>query len=302
MFKGLKEKLKIGLGHLRIAVFGDVDGWGESRWESEVRGYEKNIHKEFGKLDRAVFGGDSGQPGEVRDAVVNALRHYKPRHIFLLGDIGYPVGITCEEEFDAMLARPFGDLGPQHISTDVIDGNHDAYGQKKERAFLARRLKTPAGKIRRRNFYGASVYDNALVVWFDSSVYDVILGDPEIQDRQETFVERVMQDVRFKDLTKIVLAHHGVYSHGGHGDTNSRDYRKFFNRAFNDHECVMVTGHDHLIDFYGQVGKCVLITSGSMSKLKPHGDFEAHPGFVTFEDGSWSAVVADYPKSKNDED
>lgn len=293
MFSGLKDKLKIGIGAIRLAVFGDTK-WGERHWNLEKRGYDQNIFVEEDTFDNAVFGGDSGKCGPQRDAVMEALRAEGLERMIALGDLGYPDGVKDEAEYKLHISGLYADLGPNHKSSDLVDGNHDEYGSRSERAFLNKKLFTGSdGKIRKPNFYWARVYNNVMIVAFDSTVYDVKIGDPEIQERQEKFVHKVLRDSRFKHLYKIVIAHAGIYSRGSHGKTHSKDHEKFFKRSIMGQAHAMVCGHDHLIDFYGLVGDTEIWTSGAMSKIKDGEKLKARPGYVLFKAGKFSLKYVD---------
>jgi len=303
-----KDKLAIGIGALRLAILGDTR-FGESHWDLERRGYERNIHWHKGPLVKAIFGGDCGLKGPVFNAVMDAIHAYRPNFAWLLGDLRYPDGIGDQGEYDAYIMGPFGDLGPQHVKTCLVPGNHDEYGDKKERHFMGRKLfERDDQRISYRNYYGAWIYDNAIVVWFDSTVYDVKLGDPEIQDRQETFVHNVLKDVRFKNLKKIVVAHAGVFSNGPHGKTHSNDYRKFELRSIRGFADYMVCGHDHLVQyvglFRGSLGSTTkYFTSGAMAKKKPSKKVPLPmAGFIVFDANEMKVMEVDTPAGLTDID
>jgi hypothetical protein len=288
---GIGGKIKIALGHIRLAVFGDTK-WGESHWKDEVKGYAVNCFREDRALDNAAFGGDHGQLGPQRDWIIRQLQRMSVRAMFLIGDHRYPDGVKTKKHFRDYIEIPFGDLGPQHISTDLVDGNHEAYGGKKERQLLADLLLLKDhGRIRRPNFYWARAYTNALVVAFDSTVYEVKIGDPEIQARQERFVHNVLRDPQMKRKTVIVIAHRSPYSFGSHGHTSSDDFREFFHRSIAGVAQFYVAGHDHYSDMIDHVSGVDLkgtriFIAGAMSKIKNGGAIKAVPGFAFFKDGA----------------
>lgn len=288
LWRGIKDKFKIVVGAVRIAVFGDVDGWGENHWDTEIRGYEENVLINPEVLDHAVFVGDTGKDGPQRDMIVGKIKEYSPKFVYLLGDVGYPIGVINEAGYKKNILKPFGNFGYLHKATYVVDGNHDAYGSSQERKFLARRVMRKSEKITRPNFYWAESFANALVVAFDSTVYDVIVGDPEIQERQEAFVHRALRDVRFQGLYKIVVCHAGVFSNGAHGRTNSGAYDDFFARSIQGQADAMIAGHDHVVNEYGTVKGTRIFTTGAGSKLTSSKRLKALPGFLTMDYGIFS--------------
>lgn len=315
-FRDLKDKIAIGIGALRIAVFGDTR-LGESTWDMEIKGYGENIHFCFQPLMRALFGGDAGLKGPILSAVLKKIREYEPCFMWLIGDHGYPKGILDQFLYDTLIVDHYNNLGPNHIMSYLVPGNHDSYGDKEERQFLGKKLfgNKDDGKISFRNFYGAWIYTNAMVVWFDSTVYDVKLGDPEIQERQEQFVHKILRDPRFRGLTKIVVAHAGVFSHGSHGNTHSNDYRKFELNSIRYYADYMICGHDHVlhkvgifekvINFFGSktLRKTTYFTSGAMSKRKPSKKISSPQiGVVEFNNGVMNLLPVELPAGAIDDE
>jgi hypothetical protein len=272
------KKIRIAVGAIGVAVLGAS----ASYWAYEKIGYEKNVHVFNERLDRVAYGGDGGIDTPQRAGVVKAIRQYAPKKVRLLGDVCYDVGCINEQAYQAHVAGPFGDFGPRHDETLLIGGNHSSYSLKQdERTYLLRKFQAgPIGKVRFDNYYGMHVYYNACEVYYESTVYDVKLGDPKIQKRQEEFVCKALADSRCDGKLKIVMTHQSAIGKGPRRNTKSGDYMDFDKRCIRGKADYVVSGHEHATLFSGRYSGTSYYIAGALAKLTV-----GKPGYLTLDDG-----------------
>lgn len=296
LWKKIKGKAKIGLGAVALAVFGASASW----WAHEKIGYERSVHVFNERLDKVVYGGDGGKSTPQRIGVVKSIRQYGPKKVRLLGDLCYDIGCVNEATYQEHVAVPFGDFGPGHSETLLIGGNHSAYSLKaSERGYLLKKFERgPIGKVRFDNYYGLHVYYNACEVYFESTSYDVRLGDPDMQKRQEKFVCMALGDVRCDGKLKIVLTHQAAVGKGPRGNTKSSDYRDFDKRCIQEKADYVLSGHEHSTIYSGTHGRARYFIAGALAKLTV-----GKPGYLTLDDGRISEVfVNTTPTMATEED
>lgn len=287
-WKKAKEKWKIGVGAIGVAVLGS----GAAYWAYERHGYESNVHVFNERLDHVVYGGDGGIDTPQRDAVVRSIWKYAPKKIRLLGDLCYPVGCTDWASFGPHVVTPFVTYfnGSERISreVDIILGNHSFYGVGKERAFIQRELSkedTMLPSVRWDNYYKLKVYYNACEISWESTTADVKFGDPDIQKRQEAFVCKAVKDPRCEGKLMIGLTHQADFGMGPRGSTKSSDYKEFGERCLHDNLDYVLSGHEHLTMISGRRKRALYIIAGALAKWTPWAAAVKRPAFLTLDDG-----------------
>lgn len=282
----IKSKAKVVIGAVALAVAGA--GAGYFMWEKI--GYDGNIQEFSTPLDRAIFVGDTGQPGLIRDAMVQAIGAYGPNYLTLVGDVGYPSGVHNDPDFNVFIG-PF--LGPWKVN--LLGGNHTQYSaSKSERNYLAAnsdRLGAEFG-----NYYRGEIYSNVCLGFAESTVYDVRISEPGMLGRQEKFLRRFFDDPRCAKKLRILTAHHTVYTYGPHMNDTRDDWREF---VLSLPIQFLVSGHDHLIAYSVHRGKEFLV-AGSGSKISkcreqpnPPGFCISKPGYWKFENNAFQPVVVE---------
>jgi hypothetical protein len=232
------------------------------------------------RLDHVVYGGDGGVDTPQRAAVVKAIRAYRPSKVRLMGDNCYAVGCIDKETTEKHVIIPFGDLGPQHDETDTTLGNHSFYGLGKERAYFQKTFSKPVGKVRWDNYYKLKVYYNACEVFYESTVADVKVGSPDIEERQEDFVCKAVKDPRCAGKLMIGVTHQADRGKGKRGDSSSRRYREFGERCLHPNLDYVLSGHEHENIFSGRYGRALYFISGTLGKLK-----SGKVGYLTLDNG-----------------
>lgn len=279
-FKKIKGKIKIGMGHVAMVVLGGVGVGAFAYWSLEVRGYEINIFEYDEPFDRVVFIGDTGEGSDVRERIIQDFVSKSPNHVFLLGDLCYPVGCTDQEEFEIHI-RPF--LNPTW-KTHCITGNHDSFSlKKKERDWLAKNADDNGCNF--HNYYRMLIFNNACVAIMDSTVY-VAGKEPDIVGRQERFIRSGLSDDRCKDKDHYLLAHHNRLGFGGHIDDVNRSFQVFIDSLG---PIIMVHGHEHIIAHYLYRPKkdevSWFYTFGSGSKKEDHCELLPSEGYCYAKHG-----------------
>lgn len=295
IFKKLKQYWKVSGAILSFIICGGA----ASYWAFEVVDYNKNVTIYDANLDRAIFIGDIGEDSEERDNVLVELTSRSPRHIFLLGDLGYPNGVKDQREFDKWIKPYISQLGD--VETNCILGNHDSYAlNKKERDWLA--LNADKNGCTFKNYYRAQVYQNACVGILDSTIYDMVKyakmskKDKDVEEletkreRQEQFIRKFFSDKFCDSKIKILLGHHTVITYGPHykdGDAN------FANFILSLPVNYYVSGHDHILAktiSYGKNRATFLVSGAGAKKDKckvtpdlDKGYCHANLGFFEFD-------------------
>lgn len=274
----VKDKWKVGVGAVSLAVLGAAGGY----WAYEKIGYEGNVHVFNERLNHVVYGGDGGLDTPQRAGIVKSIAAYAPKKVRLLGDLTYPIGTRSEADYIAHIAVPFGDFGPQHTETLLVMGNHGFYSAKEsERHFLQKKFQSgPVGKVRFDNYYGMNVYYNACEIYYESTIYDVKVGDPDIQKRQEEFVCKAVNDPRCVGKTMIAITHQAAIGKGPRGNTKSGDYMSFDENCLRNKVDYVLSGHEHTTLYSGMYGRTQYFIAGALAKLTV-----GSPGYLTLDDG-----------------
>jgi len=241
-WKKLTKTGKVVVGAVTLAL-----GLGGTYWAYERVGMEVNIDRTYAnqKFEDAIFIGDTGENSAVRKVVVQHIKERKPKFIFLLGDLGYPWGITGPKEFEANV-RPFLIPGAE---THCILGNHDSMAiAQKERDWLA----TNADKLGCKfgNSYKMLVFADACVLTMDSTVY-YVGKEYDILGRQEEFLDKALGLSECTGKHQFLLAHHNIVGFGGHKNDVDGQHKEFILGLKRKYpKLKYVHGHEHLIANY----------------------------------------------------
>lgn len=293
-FKKAKDKIKIGVGTALLAIAGAAGAY----FTYEIIDYRHNVIEHNRSIGVAVFVGDTGQPGPHRDNVNRSISRLCPDHVFITGDISYPTGPNNADLFQRDVVGPYGDMCPGHKATILVNGNHEALNVvQKGRAWLAKNIfpKRNVGKVWFPNYYHASVFTDACVLSLETSVYEVLIGDPDIQKRQEKFAKKFLEDERCIGKRMIAMAHHPIFSSGTHGDSTRGEFIKFYRETLMGRVKYYVAGHDHNLSVERCEGGTCHFVSGAGSKLRHCVDEGEHcvaaPGYFIFENGVFKMEV-----------
>lgn len=280
-FRSAKDKVLLAVGAVALTTLGAAGAY----FAYEKMGYDKNVHVYNATLDHVVYGGDGGISTPQRLAIVKSIARYKPTAVRLLGDVCYPVGCVDWTTLWSNVYQPFGDFGDQHLDTQIIGGNHSSYSLKEdERNFMVKFfVDGKRGKVSFDNYYSLRIYNNACEVSYESTVYDVLVGDPPMQKRQEDFVCKALVDERCQGKLKIVLTHQAAIGKGKRGNTKSQAYMDFDQRCIRNQADYVLAGHEHEILYSGYYGKAHYIIAGSLAKLT-----RTTPGYLTLDDNTVS--------------
>jgi len=264
----MKDKILMAVGAIALALFGAF-GW---YWNKEVRPYNENVLSYNIDAGTIVAVGDTGEVGKPRDHVRSLIKKECPHIILGLGDISYPDGVNSREEFNRDVDAFYNDICPKHFASLIVSGNHESYHTDKEKRDWLAGFMFPMkvfGNIVMPNYYYGVVFNNVCFLALESTVYDVKLGDPDIQDRMEKFAIRFLKDERCLGKKKIAFAHHPIYSSGEHGDATDKDYKAFYNTVLKGNVDYFLAGHDHNVSIERNEAGTQHAVSGSGAKLRP---------------------------------
>jgi len=252
-WKKLKGKAEIVLGTAALAICG-----AGAYWAYEVRGFEVNVTRVASPLERAVFVGDTGENRVERVRLIEGIRGFNPQFVFLLGDLGYPTGISGPQDFAENINPFLNSLW----TTVCILGNHDSLSlNREERNWMAANSDTYGCSF--KNYYRAFTFPNACVISMDSTVYSVA-KEPGILSNQEKFIRKAVKLCERK--TTYLLAHHNRVGFSNHRSDISWDYKGFLDSL--PAQVTVIHGHEHLAASYIKNGK-QYYTFGSGSKKSP---------------------------------
>lgn len=286
--KKIWERFKVAIGAIGLALFGALGYWGYER-----AGYEHNVLDFRGwDIGKTVIVGDTGQPGKIFDAVLASIKKECPSTVLVTS------GPSNEKEFKESI-MPFDALCPGHNITLIVSGNHGSYALK-DREWLANRMFEIrfSSKVAYPNYYYGAVFADACVLAIETTVYDVLIGDPKIQERQEKFADKFLSDSRCEGKRKIAFGHHPIYSSGDHGNAADGDFIRFYMRSLVGKVAGYFAGHDHNLSAEKQDGITANFVSGSGSKLREcrnsNPNCWAEPGYLVLENGTVTVRKVSY--------
>lgn len=212
-----------------------------------------------------LFWGDSGEANShwlnIAGQIVSDVQAGDIDGAFMLGDNIYPVGASSATDpaFATLYENPFAQI-ISSLVIDVVLGNHDeltAAGQPE----LDYATTHPYWNLPAR--YYAQTRDHVRIVAMDSN---------------QAFVDQTQLDFVARELaadpdalTRIVIAHHPVYSSGEHGVNNDEPWMRSLVEPvlIAGGTNFFLSGHDHDAEVLAPVSGINYIVSGAASLLRP---------------------------------
>ncbi|MFZ4712178.1 MAG: metallophosphoesterase [Bacteriovoracaceae bacterium] len=211
------------------------------------------------------FIGDAGHGTPNQYLVGKALAKDNCQHIWYVGDIIYPDGLTSAEDglYQTKFALPYKPVieNANFNQFHMALGNHDYKGDHDAWINLAKKysyLKAP-------HWYYLEKWPNLCVFVFDSNLYMY----PEYEQRanQDAWTKHQLAANKGQCPVSIAILHHPYISSGGHGDAVGA-LKKFHEESTVGHFDLMVAGHEHLLSDEGTYFGTRLLISGAASESR----------------------------------
>ncbi len=220
-------------------------------------------HKEI--TGNICFIGDGGKGNAGQYLVGEALEKEKCEHIFYVGDIIYPDGLTGADDplFVNNFVKPYAALinNKSFRQFHMALGNHDY----KLNPYAWKDLALKHSYLVAHHLYYIEYYKNVCFFIIDSNQF-LLKDEYENSKLQAEWLNFQLNNKKTCPIS-IAIAHHPYISSGGHGDASGL-LKAFLEKYIIGHFDYFIAGHDHNLSDEGTYKGTRLFISGGAAEGK----------------------------------
>lgn len=223
---------------------------------------------EIKNTDNICVIGDAGHGTPNQALVGKALTEKKCIHVWYVGDVIYPYGLTDVKDtrYETKFSGPYKPLIESNFFKQfhIVLGNHDYKGNIwvwSELAKIHPYLFAPS-------LYYVEVFKGLCFFTLDSNHY-MHLTDFKNQKREIEWLDYQIKNLKSSNSCQATLAfaHHPYISSGFHGNA-AKALANFYENHVVGKVDFLITGHDHQLSDEGSYQGTKLLVSGAASESK----------------------------------